>query len=67
MITVTVNGQPWEAPSGASVHNLLETLKLPEQGTLVERNGVALFPRDFANTRVAEGDRFEVVRIAAGG
>jgi thiamine biosynthesis protein ThiS len=67
MITVTVNGKPFETPSGANVHGLLEALGLPQQGTLVERNGVALFARDFGSTPVAEDDRFEVVRIAAGG
>ena len=67
MITVTVNGKPFETPSGASVHGLLEALGLPQQGTLVERNGVALFPRRLREYAVAEDDRFEVVRIAAGG
>jgi sulfur carrier protein len=34
---------------------------------LVERNGVALFPREFASTELADGDRLEIVKIAAGG
>ncbi len=34
---------------------------------LVERNGVALFPREFATTHLHDGDRLELVKIAAGG
>jgi sulfur carrier protein len=66
MIPVIVNGRPAEIPA-QTVSGLLEALGLPQSGTLVEQNGVALFPRDFATTPVSEGDRIEVVRIAAGG
>ena len=46
---------------------LLVVIGLPADGTLVEQNGLALFPRDFAVIPVVENDRFEFVRIAAGG
>jgi thiamine biosynthesis protein ThiS len=34
---------------------------------LVELNGAALFPREFANTVLQEGDRLELLRMVAGG
>jgi thiamine biosynthesis protein ThiS len=34
---------------------------------LVERNGVALFPREFSTTLLSDGDQLELVKIAAGG
>jgi sulfur carrier protein ThiS len=50
-----------------TVAELLEVIGLPAGGTLVEQNGLALFPRDFAVIPVVENDRFEFVRVAAGG
>jgi thiamine biosynthesis protein ThiS len=34
---------------------------------VVERNGAAVFPRDFPATALADGDAVEVIRIVAGG
>ena len=34
---------------------------------LVELNGIALFPREFAATTLQEGDRLELMRMVAGG
>jgi len=63
-----VNGAKRDLTAGVrTVADLLAALGVPLQGTLVEQNGVALFPRDFAATPVAPDDRFELVRIAAGG
>ncbi len=67
MIPIHVNGQTAEVPATLSVSGLLAHLSIPEPGTLVERNGTALFPRDFVSTPVEQGDRFELIRIAAGG
>ena len=65
---VWINGTSRSVPaSTATVVELLAELGVPPQGTLVELNGVALFARDFATTPVGEGDRVELVRIAAGG
>jgi len=66
--SIWVNGtaQPLEGDV-RTVADLLIALGVPLEGTLVEQNGEALFPRDFGRTPVAAGDRFELVRIAAGG
>jgi thiamine biosynthesis protein ThiS len=66
--SVSINGAVQPIESGVrTVADLLTALGVPLEGTLVEQNGVALFPRDFGRTPVAAGDRFELVRIAAGG
>ena len=68
MMSVWINGVRRDLDSKVeTVAGLLETLGVPGQGTLVEQNGEALFPRDFGSSPVAAGDRFELVRIAAGG
>ncbi len=68
MMTLWINGEKREVagPVG-TVAELLVVIGLPADGTLVEQNGLALFPRDFAVIPVVANDRFEFVRIAAGG
>ncbi len=61
-----INGQHHELPSTVTVEALLAHLGLAGP-VLVELNGLALFERDFPKTGLAEGDRVELVRIAAGG
>jgi len=68
MTTLWVNGEPRDVPGEVrTVAELLVWLGVPLDGTLVEQNGRALFLRELAAGPVAEGDRFELVRIAAGG
>ena len=66
-IGITVNGDVRQVPEGSLLPVLLTQLGLEGQTVLVERNGLALFPRDFATTTLASGDRLEIIRIAAGG
>lgn len=66
-MTIKVNGQARPAPAGGSVSALVEELGFAGQPVLVERNGTALFPRDFASTILQDGDVVEIIRIVAGG
>ena len=66
-VTLQLNGQPREIPCGSNVAALLASLGLTGQPVLVERNGTALFPRDFAATALLPGDVLEIIRIVAGG
>ncbi len=66
-ITIKLNGQAREVPANSSVAALLEALGLAGQPVLVERNGTAIFPRDFPATELAEGDVLEIIRVVAGG
>ena len=53
--------------SRLSILTLREELILSGQPGLVERNGAALFPREFDSTSLAHGDEIELIRVVAGG
>lgn len=64
---IIINGEKRHAPDGATVLGLLESLALRAQGVVVERNGEIVEPERFAATRVAAGDKLEIVRFVGGG
>jgi len=64
---ITVNGNPREAPDGLHLLDLLETLNLKPQATVVERNGTILNRPDYPETVLAEGDVLELIRFVGGG
>jgi len=62
-----VNGEPASAAEGATVETLLEQMGLPQKGVAVERNR-EIVPRSlYATTRIADGDRIEIVQFVGGG
>ena len=61
-----VNGAERETEA-ATVEELVRELGLPAQTVLVERNGEALRRQEWAKAVLSEGDRLEVLRVAAGG
>ena len=63
---VTVNGEAREVRS-REVSELIAELELPAPAMLVEHNGLALRREEWTGRAVREGDRFEVIRIVAGG
>lgn len=68
MTRVWINGEARDLGDEVrTVADVLAAVGVPAEGTLVERNGEALFPREIGRTPVAAGDRLELVRIAAGG
>jgi thiamine biosynthesis protein ThiS len=66
-LTVTANGAPVELAEGSSVADLLTMLELGGRWVLVERNGEPVPRAELGTTRLAEGDRLELVRAVAGG
>ena len=64
---VTANGDAVDLPDGATVADLLAALGLGGRWVLVERNGEPVRRSDLDTTRLAEGDRLELVRAVAGG
>jgi thiamine biosynthesis protein ThiS len=66
-MNLVINGSPTEVPDSCQdVATLLAHLS-PGAPMLVELNGGALFPREFAKTLLQEGDRLELLRMVAGG
>lgn len=66
-ISIIVNGESREAATGASVTQLLEALGIHGGRVAIERNQRILPRSDWSETRVAEGDRFEIVQFVGGG
>jgi sulfur carrier protein len=61
-----INGQEREV-AAATVWGLLEELGLHPQGTVVERNREIVDRAAFRDTRLADGDVLELVRLVGGG
>ncbi len=66
-MTVTVNGKPMELPEGLSVDELLSRLKIRREFTAVALNREVTQRARYADTRLAEGDRVEIVHPMGGG
>jgi len=67
MNQVIANGNPVEAALPCSLEEFLLAQKLPPRSVVVEHNGEAVAPSEFAWRRVQAGDRLEIVKIVAGG
>jgi thiamine biosynthesis protein ThiS len=64
---IAVNGEPVDARDAKTVAELIDRYQLPPQSILVEHNGLALHRREWAERRLAEGDRIEFIHVVAGG
>lgn len=62
-----LNGEVTEAPDGSSVGDFLRHLAMPEKGVAVERNREIVPKSLYASTRLADGDRLEIVQFVGGG
>jgi len=66
VITVTINGETRQVRE-SSVEGFVEELGLAAATVLIEHNGDALQRSEWAGRCIREGDRFEILRVAAGG
>jgi sulfur carrier protein len=66
MKTLTINGTG-RCLQAATVAGMLEEMDLPGPLVLVEHNGLALRKSEWEDTSLSDGDRVEILRIAAGG
>lgn len=62
-----LNGEATSAPDNATVAVLLEQLGLPLKGVAVERNREIVPKSLYVATRLADGDRIEIVQFVGGG
>jgi len=66
-ISIHLNGELAEVAAGERISELLERLGREPRAVAVEHNGDVL-PRDrYADTRLAAGDRVEIVQFVQGG
>jgi thiamine biosynthesis protein ThiS len=64
---IIANGKEIEAYLPCTIEQFLLAQKLLPRSVVVEHNGEAVAPSEFANRVLAAGDRLEIVKIVAGG
>ena len=64
---VIANGQMVEMLLPCSVEDFLVAQKLLPRSVVVEHNGQAVAPSEFAGRQLQPEDRLEIVKIVAGG
>ena len=67
MNEVIANGQRIPAELPCTIEAFLLAQKLLPRSVVVEHNGEAVAPSEFAVRKVQSGDRLEIVKIVAGG
>ncbi len=65
--TVTANGREIPLPLPCTLEEFLLGQNLPPRSVVVEHNGDAVAPSEFARRWLNAGDRLEIVKIVAGG
>jgi len=65
--TLTANGLPVPTELPCTLAEFVVRQGLPPRSVVVEHNGEAVAPSEFATRLVRAGDRLEIVRIVAGG
>ena len=65
--TVTANGQSIEVQLPLSLQDFLEGQGMLPRSVVVELNGAAMSPSEFAERQLGAGDSMEIVKIVAGG
>lgn len=64
---VMVNGEAMEVPEGLNVDGLLDHLKVKREYTAVAVNREITPKTHYADTRLKDGDKVEIVRPMGGG
>jgi thiamine biosynthesis protein ThiS len=64
---VIANGRKVEARVPCSLEEFLKAQMLLPRSVVVEHNGEAVAPSEFASRQLGAGDRLEIVKIVAGG
>ncbi len=66
-MTIKLNGQEHQLESSINVTAFLESIGLGNKPVVVELNKEALFPREYSEKMLTDGDQLEIITIAAGG
>ncbi|MGA3268385.1 MAG: sulfur carrier protein ThiS [Verrucomicrobiota bacterium] len=64
---IIANGKPVEVKLPCTLEEFLVAQQLRPRSVVVEHNGEAVAPSEFAQRQVRAGDRLEIVKIVAGG
>jgi sulfur carrier protein len=66
-MTLTVNGQQWELPHGATLADVLSRLAVPSHGVAVALDGAVAPRASWPGTVLREGASVEVLTAVQGG
>jgi thiamine biosynthesis protein ThiS len=66
-VEVVLNGEPHRIPEGITVLDLVASLGRDPRTVALECNGELVPRARFVDTRLADGDRLEVVHFVQGG
>jgi len=66
-VKIKINGEPRDVPEGLSVAALLAHLEMNTGRVAVERNLDVLPRSSWTDTRVTDGDSYEIVQLVGGG
>jgi sulfur carrier protein len=66
-VRITVNGEAMDVEDGLSIDRLLEQLAVKREFTAVALNREVAPRSSYAETRLRDGDRVEIVRPMGGG
>lgn len=66
-MNIRLNGKDHSLETAVNIEQLLASIDLAGKPVVVELNQQALFPREYANSTLQDGDRVEIITIAAGG
>jgi sulfur carrier protein len=64
---IMANGREVQAEVPCTLEAFLVAQQLLPRSVVVEHNGEAVAPSEFAQRQIREGDRLEIVKIVAGG
>jgi thiamine biosynthesis protein ThiS len=64
---IIANGKPVATELPCTLEQFLIAQKLLPRSVVVEHNGNAVAPSEFASRQLAAGDKLEIVKIVAGG
>lgn len=64
---IEINGEGREVEPGATLDELIRQLALVAERLAIERNREVVRRADWPQTRLAEGDRIEIVHFVGGG
>lgn len=67
MIRLTVNGESHDIEDGATIAQLIDTLRLTGRRIAVERNGDIVPRSQHTSEQLSDGDRLEIVHAIGGG
>ena len=66
-IQIILNGFPEKVPEGATLSSIIQSFEDGDADLIVELNGRFIYPQEYGQTVVSDGDRCEFIHPNFGG